>query len=578
MKNKIVKLSQNKGINIGTVFNVDTRVIIVKVDSEEILNDLHINDIILFDGVNQDQILVGLITKISKKIIESKDSDDSEDEIGIDNYCNIALVGTYYDKLGASKRNVFVRSINSYPEINSIAFKADDKAIEIIMNAVSNNGSNNNGLEIGKFAINKNVRSILDGNKFFQRHACIVGSTGSGKSWTVANVLEKINKLEYSNVILFDLHGEYNQLSYAEHIKIGCDPNDIKMPLWFFKYEEIHSIFIESSEGTSSNYRAVVVDFILNCKKEYCKKTNVYNEDIITVDTAIPFRVDELKKHLEEKNDELIDTGEVYKSGDNKGQVKTKQGSYFGKLTNLINRLQSKMNDKKYDFIFNDYGCDSHDYLNEFANCIMGFTKEKNIKVIDLSEVPSDILPIIIGTLTRIVYDIQFWMSPENDEVRHPLVFVCDEAHIYMPNDSSKLKSIEKKSLDIFEKIAKEGRKYGIGLLIVSQRPAELNTTIFSQCNNLLCLKISNDRDRSVVKSMLMDSLAGLTDILPNLDIGESIAVGDAIMLPSKIILDKPQEPPKSATIDFWSKWKNNDGTVYAIDDAIDSMIKQSRK
>lgn len=572
-----MRLSENKGIKIGTVYNVDTKIIIVKVDSEEVLNDLHINDIVIFKGVNQDQLLIGLISKISKRMIRLQERDEEEDEYGIDNCCSISLVGTYYDKLGATKKNIFKRSINSYPEINGEVFKADDTAIEIIMNTISKNNGGE-GIVIGKFAINKNVNAILDGNKFFQRHACIVGSTGSGKSWTVANVLEKINTLEYSNIILFDLHGEYNELSYAEHIKIGSNKNDIKMPLWFFNYEEIHSIFIESSEGTSSNYRAVVVDYILNSKKKYCKESNIFNPELVTVDTAIPFGVKSFKEKLEEKNNEVIDTGEVYKTGENKGQPKTKQGNNFGKLTNLINRLQSKINDKKYNFIFDDLNCSSHTYLNEFATRIMGFDTGRNIKVIDLSEVPSDILPIIIGTLTRILYDIQFWMTPKNNEVRHPLVFVCDEAHIYMPNDSSKIKAIEKKSLEIFEKIAKEGRKYGIGLLIVSQRPAELNTTIFSQCNNLLCLKVSNDRDRGVIKSMLMDSLSGLTDILPNLDMGECIAVGDAIMLPSKILLDKPKEPPRSATIDFWDKWMSKEETVYEIDEAINNMIMQSRK
>lgn len=572
-----MRLSENKGIKIGTVYNVDTKIIIVNVDSEEVLNDLHINDIVIFKGINQDQLLIGLITKISKRVIRLQENNEEDDEYEIYNCCSISLVGTYYDKLGATKKNIFKRSINSYPEINGEVFKADDTAIAIIMNTISKNNESE-GIGIGKFAINRNVNAILDGNKFFQRHACIVGSTGSGKSWTVANILEKINELEYSNIILFDLHGEYNELSYADHIKIGSNKNDIKMPLWFFNYEEIHSIFIESSEGASSNYRAVVVDYILNSKKKYCKESNVFDPEIITVDTAIPFSVKNFKDKLEEKNNEIIDTGEVYKTGDNKGQPKTKQGNYFGKLTNLINRLQSKMNDKKYNFIFDDLSCSSHTYLNDFAKRIMGFDNGRNIKVVDLSEVPSDILPIIIGTLTRILYDIQFWITPKNNKVRHPLVLVCDEAHIYMPNDSSKLKAIEKKSLEIFEKIAKEGRKYGMGLLVVSQRPAELNTTIFSQCNNLLCLKVNNDRDRGVIKSMLMDSLSELTDMLPNLDVGECIVVGDAIMLPSKILLDKPKEKPRSATIDFWDKWISKDETVYGIDEAINNMLMQIRK
>lgn len=139
------------------------------------------------------------------------------------------------------------------------------------------------------------------------------------------------------------------------------------------------------------------------------------------------------------------------------------------------------------------------------------------------------------------------------------------------------MKAVEKKSLEIFEKIAKEGRKYGIGLLIVSQRPAELNTTIMSQCNNIVSLKITNDRDKSAVAAMLTDSLVGIVEMLPNLDVGECVVVGDAIMLPSKIILDKPKEKPKSATIDFWDRWYDGKQTVFDIDKATLNLIKQSR-
>ena len=234
------------------------------------------------------------------------------------------------------------------------------------------------------------------------------------------------------------------------------------------------------------------------------------------------------------------------------------------------------MDDKKYGFVFNEEDTMQADYLNQFAARIMGNDKYR-IKVIDLSEVPSDMLAIIIGIVTRIIYDIQFWMTPAKDEVRHPLVLVCDEAHIYMSNDMSKMKAVEKKSLEIFAKIAKEGRKYGIGLLIVSQRPAELNTTIMSQCNNIVSLKVTNDRDKSAVAAMLTDSLVGIVEMLPNLDVGECVVVGDAIMLPSKIILDKPKEKPKSATIDFWDRWYDGKQTVFDIAAATLNLIKQSR-
>ena len=227
-------------------------------------------------------------------------------------------------------------------------------------------------------------------------------------------------------------------------------------------------------------------------------------------------------------------------------------------------------------FVFNEKDTAEADYLNRFAERIMG-NDNRRIKVIDLSEVPSDILAIVIGIVTRLIYDIQFWITPAKDKVRHPLVLVCDEAHIYMANDMSKMKAVEKKSLEIFEKIAKEGRKYGIGLLIVSQRPAELNTTILSQCNNIVSLKVTNDRDKSAVAALLTDSLVGIVEMLPNLDVGECVVVGDAIMLPSKIVLDKPKEKPKSATIDFWDRWYDGEQTVFDLEAAVLNLIRQGR-
>lgn len=562
---------------VGTVQNVDTKKITVSVDKEETLNKLKINDLIVFSGINADQKLIGIVTKISKKRIDIDEDDEENEEIEYSyNFCNTTLVGTFYKKLSPTKNNVFKRAVNTYPEINSKVYLADGKALSIIMNSLENEITSDKRLTIGKYASNQDVLAILDGNKFFQRHAMIVGSTGSGKSFTVANILEKANELPYANLIVFDLHGEYNELSYAKQIKISDNDDGLHIPLWFFNYEEIHSLFIESSEGTSTNQRAAVIKYILEQKKEYIKNNmSDLSPEIITADTPIPFSAKKMKEYLEEENIKEELTGELYKGGDKKGQEKTKQGQYYGKLTNLITRLQTKMDDKKYSFVFNEKETIESNYINKFIDQILN--NDKKIKVIDLSEVPSDMLPIIIGVVTRLVYEVQFWMTPKEKETRHPFAFICDEAHLYMPRDTTKMKAVENKSLEIFEKIAKEGRKYGVSLVIVSQRPAELNSTIISQCNNIVCLKITNDRDKSAVATMLTDSLVGLVETLPNLDVGECIVIGDSIKLPTKIILDKPKEEPKSSTIDFWDRWIDGKGTVFNIDEAIKCMIQQSR-
>lgn len=560
---------------IGVVQNVDTKKVSVSVEKEEILNRLKINDIVVLSGNNADEKLIGIVTRVSKKRIDINDEETEEQEYSF-NFCNITLVGTFYKKLSSTKQNIFKRAVNTYPEINSKVYLADGKALSIIMNSLENEISSEKRLIIGKYASNKTVEAILDGNRFFQRHATIVGSTGSGKSFTVANILEKANELEHANLIVFDLHGEYNELSYAEQIKI-CDSEDgLHIPLWFFNYEEIHSLFIESSEGTSTNQRAAVIKYILEHKKRYLEDNMAgFSSEIITADTPIPFLAKGLKDYLEDENIKEEFTGDIIQSGPNKGKEKTKQGQYYGKLTNLITRLQTKIDDKKYGFVFNESNTGRAEYLKEFIDKIMGL--DKKVKVIDLSEVPSDMLPMIIGIVTRLVYEVQFWMSPKTDETRHPIAFICDEAHLYMPRDTTKLKAVENKSLEIFEKISKEGRKYGVSLVIVSQRPAELNSTIISQCNNIISLKITNDRDKSAVATMLTDSLVGLVETLPNLDVGECIVIGDSIKLPTKIILDKPKEEPKSSTIDFWDRWIDGKGTVFNIDEAIKCMIKQTR-
>ncbi|MGZ7886310.1 ATP-binding protein [Ligilactobacillus salivarius] len=570
-------IKENLGEEIGEVQSVDTKKVIVNVQKEELLNELKINDVAILSGNNADEKLIGIVTKVSKKKIDLDNIELDEDTLFeySYNFCSITLVGTFYRKISPTEKNVFKRAVNTYPEINSLVLKANSDALAIIMNSLVSKQNGEENLKIGKYASNQFVEAILDGNKFFQRHAAIVGSTGSGKSFTVANILEKADRLEYSNIIVFDLHGEYNELSYAKQIKIGDTEGSLQIPLWFFNYEEIHSLFIESSEGTASNQRAVVIKHILDKKKKYISDIDNFSSDIITVDTPIPFSSKSLKEYLEKENIKEEKTGEIYQRGSREGQEKTKKGQYYGKLTNLITRLQTKMDDKKYGFVFNEQNNQNYKYLNKFVSEIMG--GDKRIKVIDLSEIPSDMLSIIIGIVTRLIYDVQFWMTPKKDETRHPLAFICDEAHLYMPRDTSKLKAVEKKSLEIFEKISKEGRKYGVSLVVVSQRPAELNTTIISQCNNIISLKITNDRDKAAVATMLTDSLVGLVETLPNLDVGECIAIGDAIKLPTKIILDRPKEEPKSSTIDFWDRWFDGEKTVFDIEKAIVNMIKQSR-
>ena len=217
-----------------------------------------------------------------------------------------------------------------------------------------------------------------------------------------------------------------------------------------------------------------------------------------------------------------------------------------------------------------------YDWLSNMLCKLLGYEDgRKGIKIIDFSEVPSDILPVITGTLARLLYNIQFWVQPE---LRTPFTIVCDEAHLYLPIKED-ADGVQKQALFNFERIAKEGRKYGVSILAVSQRPADVSKTILSQCNNFIVLRLTNERDKGVIKNLLPDSLKSTIEFLPLLDVGEALVVGDAILLPSKLLLDKPAEShrPVSATKDFWNEWDTNCPNNTAIANAVNALRKQCR-
>ena len=251
-----------------------------------------------------------------------------------------------------------------------------------------------------------------------------------------------------------------------------------------------------------------------------------------------------------------------------------KQGTFFGQFSRLLVRLESKIDDKRYGFLF-QAPSEVHDYsaMAEMINKLMDYSQSNaQIKVIDFSEVPADILPVIVGLVARIIYQIQFWTDSHK---RKPIALVCDEAHMYLPRKDGK-NPVEQRAIENFEKIAKEGRKYGVSLLVVSQRPSDVSPTILSQCHNVVSLRLTNSEDQATVKRLMPESLEGLMDTLPILEIGEALVVGDAVLLPSRIRIHPPNEKPLSATIDFWDEWTKCPDTPDFVK-AVENMRRQSR-
>lgn len=553
---------------IGKVQSVDTGNVSVKVDKEELLNNVQINQIVQIRSTKTGEKIIGLISKIMRKAVADKIDESSDPDFIIENLIKINLVGTLIEKVGSDK-NVFKRTLNTVPSINADCFLLQGDDLSTFMNIISSNSEN--PLKIGKYTISEESAANLDGNKFFQRHAVIVGGTGSGKSWTVANILEKATKLKSINCVVFDLHGEYKPLAKLKNttlLKIAgpsdkpIDKNVMFLPYWLLSYEEIESMLLDRSDSNAPNQSRALFDLIIKYKKEKLeeeKQQEVLNN--FTVESPIPYNIDNVLSALEEKDSEMV-----------AGARTEKQGPLHGKLTRFIQRLKSKQSDKRLNFIFNSEDeLLQYDWFVSLVKSLLDFGNDKGLKIIDFSEVPSDILPLITGLIGRLIFSIQQWMEVEK---RHPIALFCDEAHLYIPANPKG--SIEEKGLQSFERIAKEGRKYGISLVVISQRPSDVNKTILSQCGNFVAMRLTNPDDQNVIKRLFPDNLGGFSDMLPILDIGEALIVGDASLLPSRVIIDKPTIPPDSATIDFWDEW-NKDKTESGIEQAVTSLRKQQK-
>ncbi len=558
--------------SIGTVESVDTGNIIIKISDEQILNNIQVNNLIRIRSTKTRESIIGLVTKIMRKSADRVEQDSFE-EIETENIIKVSLIGTKLDKDG-TKENVFKRTLKTVPSLQADCFLIDGNELSQFMKSISSLENNQNPLKIGKYVISDDAEAHLDGNKFFQRHAVIVGSTGSGKSWTVANILERAAELPSINSIVFDIHGEYeplHELKNTNLLKIAGptqnnDEKSIFLPYWLLSYEEIESMLLDRSDQNAPNQARVLFDLIIKYKKEKLDENN--KKDILnncTIDSPVPYSINKVLEDLDK-----LDTERDYSSS------KTgRDGPLAKKLTRFIQRLNSKKSDKRLNFIFNsDESLQKHEWLTDgLINKLMDFDNKKGLKIVDFSEVPSDILPLVTGLIARLIFSVQQWTDQDK---RHPIALFCDEAHLYIPANTDS--SSEERGLYNFQRVAKEGRKYGVSLVIISQRPSDVNKTVLSQCGNFISMRLSNPDDQNVIKRLFPDSLGNFADLLPILDIGESLIVGDACLLPSRIRIDEPSIKPSSATIDFWDEWnKDKKEEEKGITEAVEALRKQSK-
>lgn len=432
--------------------------------------------------------------------------------------------------IGSLRNGKFTKSVDIYPTANvRISRIREDLFYRMVA------GEENTHIRIGSYA-NYDCPAYIDGNRFFQRHSAIVGSTGSGKSYTAAGLLEKISERQSANVILFDLHGEYANLSFVKSLRIGN--NGLPFPIWFLPLKDMYGNLLRIKEESATLQVAALRRAFYAARKSDAAE-----------EMPLAYSIQSLTEYLEHENAEEVPTGEIYKTGARAGQEKTIKGDNYGKLSGVLNLLLDKTQDERYSFMMREA---PQSYLYQFVHEMLSFD-DKRVKVIDLSDVPSDMVPTIIAVTMRLVYRAQ--LQQPRDAIL-PLSVFCDEAHVYIPSSDFGLGASQRRLLEIFETIAKEGRKFGVSLTIISQRPSELNRTILAQCANYIVLKLSNDADKQLVKGLLPEGSKELMDSATLFQPGDCFIVGDSAPILCKIRLDCPSEPPRSDTLRVWDMWQ----------------------
>lgn len=495
------------------------------------------------------------------------------------------------------------------PSPTEPAYLPDDEVINAIFSS-----NDNFSFQIGSLSNNDAVNYFVDGNKFFGKHIAVVGSTGSGKSCAVARLLQNImkisdghnenaNSLKNSHVIIFDIHSEYQSafmLADEENFSVNClDVEKLCLPYWMMNSQELEALFIESNEMNSHNQ-------ISQFKKAVILSKEKHNPSMehINYDTPVYFDIWEVYRYIKNKNSEVINKNEtlphlpkrsdgtIINDADNvylnedvtfaatstAKDSKASNGPYNGEFERFVTRLETKLSDKRLKFITAPKKESGESFKTEDFDVILqqflGYIDKSNVTIIDLSAIPFEVLSIVISLLSRVIFDFAFHYS----KLRHtsglvndiPFMLVCEEAHNYIPKNGGAEYNASKHSI---ERIAKEGRKYGLNLMVVSQRPSEVSETIFSQCNNFIVLKLTNVNDQSCIKNLLPDNNSSLVDTLPTLAAGECLVVGDAVPLPAVVKMSMPNPAPSSSNVNVYDEW-NKDW----INIAFEEVIKRWRK
>jgi len=518
--------------------------------------------------------IVATVSNTPSAISETENSFDRGSR-----YLSIQLVG---EKVGNAD---FQKGVGIYPTINDEVHLVIDKDLFDIYGK-----KENDSIEIGKHSSSENLSVNADIHKLVLRHSAILGSTGSGKSNATVSILTSIlNDYPGSRIILVDPHGEYaSAFPYAKVFKINDLTNPLHIPFWLMSYEEL-AFFLggaKSSDDNRPEYRKFR-ELIIERKRANCNKLGSGKIDLnrVSADSPIPFDIRDVWYEIHwwlnatfntsQNEGQTEENVKLLKEGDsatltppqfephtviNTAPYKSRQ---FQEFYTYEKKLISRLKDSSYDFLLKpgDYsGFNSQKDLNDLLNEWIG--NEERLTILDLAGVPFNVLDITIGLISRFVFESMFWgRNIKYTGRQRPIFIAYEEAHTYLNN------SIDNNyAREAVERIFKEGRKFGMGSIIISQRPSEISETILSQVGTFFALRLTNSSDQSIVKSSAPDNMNSLIDLLPSLRTGEAIVVGEAVKIPTRIRIPLMTPRPSSddpKLVESWLKKFKKDSDDY---------------
>ena len=425
----------------------------------------------------------------------------------------------------------FRRGVSNYPALGDLVYRANRNEL-----AMAYACDVETAVRVGYIQQDPTIPAMVKVDEMLGKHFAILGTTGTGKSCTVALILRRIlEKNPQAHILLLDVHREYVQ-SFKGLAEV-ITPDNMALPFWLLNFDEAVEILVgqQSNRETDVEVLREIIPiakarYMSNQRRDKTRPRDALVENNIGVDTPIPYRTSDLTGVLEEYIGKLELRGELapYK------RIKA--------------RIEAISRDPRYAFMFGSLTVQDN-MAAVLARLFRIPVNGKPIAILELGGLPSEIINVVVSVLARLAFDFGVWSAG-----KVPITFVCEEAHRYVPNDKTSGFEPTKRAIS---RIAKEGRKYGVSLCIVSQRPAELDPTILSQCNTIFAMRLTNERDQDILRAGISDAAASLLEFMSTMGAGEAITFGEGVALPTRIKFDllPADELPRSNTASFTKNW-----------------------